>query len=153
MIAGIDPSYQNNNAVAYWDGEKLFMVSGPFYKVADSIIKNCPTVVILEDSRLDDHIHAADFAYFSAVKKGVKAGIGAAAKTGRNVGKLDGVCQRWEEWLLDQGFEVKKVRPSSRRKGIDLKLSAEKFKRITGYTGTSNEHERDAAMLVFKRKL
>mgnify|MGYP000669291669 CR=1 FL=1 len=155
MICGIDPSYNDNNGVAYWDGEKLISLnSGSFDKMAADVLFHKPTAIVLEDSRLDKHIHAAMGAYAIAVKKsGRSAGIAAAAMTGRNVGKLDGACTRWEDFAKRNNIKIYYVRPSSRRKGTDLKLSAPVFKKITGYEGRTNEHNRDAAMLVFKRKL
>ena len=44
------------------------------------------------------------------------------------------------------GLQVKRVRPSNK---TQTKLTAATFKRITGYSGRTSEHGRDAAMLVF----
>lgn len=151
VIAGIDPSYQDNNAVALWDGTKYVgMESGSFHKVEDYLLSSKYKVVAiyLEDSRLDTHVHAAKYAAKNAGDK-----IGAAAQTGRRVGRLDAVCQRWTDWAAKNEIPVFLVRPSSRRKGVDLKLTATAFKLRTNYTAKTNEHERDAAMLVFQRKL
>ena len=156
IICGIDPSYQDNNAIAFWDGEKLFgLASGSYRDMMLQVQEANPDIVILEDSRLMEHVKSAMSAYMTAIKKkrGTNAGVGAAAKAGRSIGKLDGVCQRWDEDLKDMGFAVKYVNPSSRRVNLDLKLKAPKFKLITGYEGRTNEHQRDAAMLVFKRNL
>ena len=44
------------------------------------------------------------------------------------------------------GFEVRRVQPS-RKSGTKMKADA--FEKLTGYTGRTSEHGRDAAMLVF----
>ena len=46
------------------------------------------------------------------------------------------------------GLQVKRVRPSNK---TQTKLTAATFKRITGYSGRTSGHGRDAAMLVFGR--
>ena len=53
----------------------------------------------------------------------------------------------WEDWCKENGYEVVFVKPM----GKGLKKSAEDFKRITGWKGRTNEHARDAAMIVYGR--
>lgn len=53
----------------------------------------------------------------------------------------------WEEFLTDLGIGFEKIAPRNNC----TKLSAEQFRRITGYEGRVSEHGRDAAMLVFGR--
>lgn len=52
----------------------------------------------------------------------------------------------WEDFLNELGVDYEMVAP---RRNV-TKLSAEAFKRMTGYEGRTSEHGRDAAMLVFK---
>lgn len=54
----------------------------------------------------------------------------------------------WEEFAAEYGIPLLLVPP---RKGL-TKWSPETFARITGYTGRTSEHARDAALLVFGRK-
>ena len=51
----------------------------------------------------------------------------------------------WEEFLTDHGipFTAHKPQPGG------TKWKAEAFTRATGYTGRTNEHNRDAALLVY----
>jgi len=51
----------------------------------------------------------------------------------------------WEDALTDWGIPFSKVAP----KNNITKMRADYFARLTGWTGTTNEHGRDAAMLVF----
>lgn len=51
----------------------------------------------------------------------------------------------WEDWLQEEGILYEAVAPKDNL----TKLTAEKFMRMTGWEQQTNEHERDAAMLVF----
>lgn len=51
----------------------------------------------------------------------------------------------WEDFLNDLGISFEMVAPSQNT----TKLTSLKFKRITGYKLKTNEHGRDAAMLVY----
>lgn len=68
----------------------------------------------------------------------------------RNAGALQGVgsvkrdCGIWEEFLAAEGIPNISRRPRSTR----TKLKADQFKAATGWEGKSNNHGRDAAMLV-----
>lgn len=51
----------------------------------------------------------------------------------------------WERFCRERGLRCDMVAP----KNNCTKLSALRFRDLTGYTGRTNEHGRDAAMLVF----
>ena len=53
----------------------------------------------------------------------------------------------WEEALADYGIPFQKVKP---RPGL-TKWDADYFARVTGWTGRTSNHARDAALLVFGR--
>jgi hypothetical protein len=71
----------------------------------------------------------------------------------RSAAKLQGAgsvkrdCSAWADFLGAHGIPYRSISP--RAKGA--KLDAEPFARITGWRGRTNEHGRDAAMLVFGR--
>jgi len=52
----------------------------------------------------------------------------------------------WEDFLNDLGVDFEMVAPKNNR----TKMSAEYFKKYTGYLLRTNEHGRDAAMLVYQ---
>lgn len=54
----------------------------------------------------------------------------------------------WEDFLEDLSINYCMIRPSKKLS----KLNADQFRKITGYTGRTSEHARDAGMLVFKSK-
>lgn len=63
----------------------------------------------------------------------------------QGVGMVKRDCNIWEEFLENEGYEYQMVAP----KDNATKLSSEQFKAITRWKDRTNEHKRDAAMLVF----
>ena len=63
----------------------------------------------------------------------------------QGAGSVKRDCQIWEDYLTDLRIPFEMVAP----KNNATKLTAEQFRRITGYDGKTNEHGRDAAMLVY----
>lgn len=67
-------------------------------------------------------------------------------------GKLQGVgsvkrdCKIWQEICEHHNIPFEMVHP----KNNTTKLNAKAFKAITGHEGRTNEHKRDAAMLVYQ---
>lgn len=53
----------------------------------------------------------------------------------------------WEDWCREQGLQYRMVAPKNNR----TKLSAAQFKVLTRWQGSTSEHARDAALLVFGR--
>ena len=51
----------------------------------------------------------------------------------------------WEDYLIDLNVLFYAVAPASN----STKLTAEAFKKITGWKNRTNEHARDAAMLIY----
>lgn len=76
--------------------------------------------------------------------KGSREAIEAKAQ---GAGSIKRDCAIWEEFLTDFKIPFRAIPPI---KGA-TKLSAEYFKRLTGYEGKTSNHARDAAMLVFGR--
>lgn len=63
----------------------------------------------------------------------------------QGVGSVKRDCSIWEDFLEDLGVEYQMVHP----KNIATKMKAEPFKYLTKWDERTNEHARDAAMLVF----
>jgi hypothetical protein len=68
--------------------------------------------------------------------KGVEALQGA--------GSIKRDCSIWTEWAEFHGVILRSVKPAAGA----TKWNAQKFARLTGWTGRTNEHGRDAALLV-----
>lgn len=70
-----------------------------------------------------------------------------SAERGRRegAGYVKAHCAIWEAFLKDLGVPHELVAPKNNK----TKVKAEYFAKLTGYTERTNEHMRDAAMLVF----
>lgn len=114
--------------------KKFFRIATVIALIAERVIKvacDSPNVKILvrfEDARLRT--------WFGKEK-------GPAQLQGAGSIKRD--CQRWEEFLTYHAIPFEEIAPKNNR----TKISAEEFKRLTGWQEKTNEHGRDAAMLVF----
>jgi hypothetical protein len=62
----------------------------------------------------------------------------------QGAGSIKRDCKIWEDYLTDLKVPFEMVAP---KKGA-TKMSAEKFRAITGYTEKTSEHARDSAWLV-----
>ena len=65
----------------------------------------------------------------------------------QGVGSVKRDAQIWEDWCKEQGYLHKMIHPQNN----STKYKADTFQRITGWLGRTNEHARDAAMLVHRR--
>ena len=63
----------------------------------------------------------------------------------QGAGSVKRDCTIWEDALTDWGIPFRKVAPKNNL----TKMRAEYFAFITGWKGRTNEHARDAAMLVW----
>lgn len=63
----------------------------------------------------------------------------------KGAGSVERDCSIWEDFLADINIPCEMVAP----KNNVTKLRQEAFANLTGWTQRTNEHERDAAMLVF----
>jgi hypothetical protein len=134
-IVGIDPGV--NTGFALWGVELQKIEEVSTLGIVEAMlrvqrIKGAGTLhmVIFEDARLRT--------WFGS--KGREALQGA--------GSIKRDCQVWAEWLAYLGCAYKAVSPQSK----GAKVDAEQFKRLTGWTGRTSEHGRDAAMLVLGMK-
>lgn len=81
------------------------------------------------------------------LRKWIPQGKNEVAERGRREGagsvKRDAII--WEDFLTDKGIPFEMVAPKHNK----TKLNSKSFKQYTGWNGVTNEHMRDAAMLVF----
>ncbi len=69
----------------------------------------------------------------------------AALKMARNVGEIDAWCKLIVAHCEHLGIPAHGVSP----KGKGAKMDADSFSKLTGWTGRSNAHERDAACIAW----
>lgn len=75
----------------------------------------------------------------------------AMRKIAQNVGMVKESTRDFMWHLRSRGIHVERVAPRRGARGVSAKVSAEDFRRITGYVGRTSQHARDAAMLVYGR--
>lgn len=137
IYIGIDTGV--HTGIAVWDPERkefVYLETLKIYEALDVVssyaYKDIPLCVRFEDARQRKWIPFA---------KNMTGELGRA----QGAGYVKAHCQIWEDFLTDYRIPFEAIAP---RRNV-TKLSAEQFGRITGYKGRTNEHSRDAAMLVY----
>lgn len=132
LIVGIDPGVHTGLAV--WDAAERRLHDVASHGIVEAMVRvegihrqGLLRMVVFEDARLRT--------WFG--NKGREALQGA--------GSVKRDCQVWAEWLGHLGCPYKAVSPQSKGK----KLDAPSFERLTKWDRRTNEHARDAAMLVW----
>lgn len=134
---GIDPGVTTGLAVAY-RGD-ITHVRSDIAVVAEVFVLDLqslsgPITVYIEDARKRQWFGNADSRQLRS-GAGIREGVGSVKRD----------CQRWQEFCEYHGIDYVLVAPQANR----TKLTAEQFRKLTGWTGRTNEHSRDAAMLVW----
>ena len=134
LVMGIDPGEQTGAAL-YLDGilSELFTTSPAQYGAL--LAGYTPDLLVIEDSRLQSHV-------FTGPQETSKVRL----KIARNVGMVDGFCSILTR--LAETLEIPMIGVSPLGKGA--KINAAQLATITGWTGKSNQHERDAAAVAHK---
>jgi hypothetical protein len=133
LVMGIDPG--KHTGIAICDGGYLAnLYETDFWGAIDSIGCFPDAVVVIE---LPDTKHV----WHDGAR--TKASI---QRTGVNVGS----ALREAELLIQYLVRIERQHIVQKPHG---KMTADQFKRLTGWNGRTNQHMRDAAMLVFGLKL
>ena len=132
LILGIDPGAKTGVA-SYIGGTLVHLCTISPVEIADKLESVRPSMVILEDSRLQSHV------WTTSTSKP------AAAKMARNLGEIDAWCKLIVTVCAGLDIHAHSVSPL----GKGHKMSADQFERITGWSKPSNQHERDAAMVAW----
>lgn len=130
LILGIDPG-SHTGLATYIGGKLVHLDTIAPVEIAARIELARPTRVVFEDSRLLSYT-------WTQVKSRP-----AALKMARNVGEVDAWCKLIVAVCEQFAIPAHGVSPA----GKGAKVNAERFAALTGWTGRSNEHERDAAMV------
>ena len=137
ILIGIDTGVNTGFAVAFDHGE-----GGVLQKVESlSITQAMQSVLEYEDEH-----DLKDIMLYIEDARQRKWFTGGREKA-QGVGSVKRDAQIWEDWCTEQGLNFKMIHPAANA----TKMKAPEFTRKTGWTGRTNEHARDAAMLVFKR--
>lgn len=137
ILIGIDTGVHTGFAVAFDHGE-----GGVLQKVQSlSITQAMQSVLEYED----EHDLKDIMLYIEDARK--RTWFTGGREKAQGVGSVKRDAQIWEDWCKEQGINFKLIHPAANA----TKKKVEDFTRMTGWTGRTNEHGRDAAMLVFKR--
>lgn len=134
IAVGVDPGVHTGFAEWSRDSRRFVRVTAlklheAWARVLDLHQSGQLHSVTFEDARLRT--------YFGAKGREALQGAGSVKRD----------CSAWADFLGAHGIPYRTLSP--RQKGA--KLAAEPFARLTGWTERTNEHGRDAAMLVFGR--
>ena len=133
LLIGIDPGVNTGMAIGR-DGKLESIVTGLACEI---------------EMQVKFHSDVEDiFVYFEDARMRQWFGKAGREKL-QGAGSVKRDCQRWQEWLEMNNIPHCKVAPKDNK----TKLNADQFSRITKWEGRTNEHGRDAAMLIFGRKL
>lgn len=131
-ILGIDPG-SSTGVASYINGKLAALQTIAPHEIERVLREVQPARVVFEDSRLQSHT-------WTRGKTGA-----ASAKMARNVGQVDAWCCLITAICGEMGIAAHGVSPA----GKGAKVNAERFAALTGWTGSSNEHTRDAAMVAW----
>lgn len=134
VILGMDPG-ASTGVAHFLDGELVRLDTIGPHEIDRAIREVMPARVVFEDSRLQTHAWTAQ----------AKAARGAALATARSLGQVDAWCRLISEICGELGIPAHGISPA----GKGAKRNAEAFGIVTGWTRSSNQHERDAAMVAW----
>ena len=134
IVLGIDPGEMTGCAL-YRDGDlsSLFVIVPARYSALLEEYK--PDLLVIEDSRLQSHV-------FTGPKESPEVRL----KIARNVGMVDGFCSILTR--MADSLDIPLIGVSPLGKGA--KLDADQLAALTGWTGKSNPHTRDAAAVAWQ---
>lgn len=138
---GIDPG--KNTGIAVWDTEAQSFV------VLDTVLIHVALMYVWSrkfDYNWDIRVYFEDARKRQYLPRERNASEYRGKLMGAGSVKRDSVI--WQDALTDWGIPFTMVPP---RAGA-TKWDADTFRRVTGYTGRTSNHARDAALLVFQRK-
>jgi hypothetical protein len=139
ILIGIDPGVKTG--ICFWSPSerKVLLLEGISIHHAMERVKRQASMIAFA-KKLKVRIEDARLRKWIPKQKNEKAERG--KREGAGSVKRD--CKIWEDFLTDLGIDFELVPPKNNK----TKVTAEYFKKLTGYEGTTNEHSRDAAMLV-----
>lgn len=143
IVVGIDPGL--SLGFALWDAE-----AGRLREVTTTTFWDAARR-LARAARLDpcpvDHVVVEDARALPVYHRNRHANRGQRDRIARSVGQIDAQVRLLVERCERLGLDVVLIEPSRAKK-----WDAEEFERLTGWTGPTNEHGRDAARLVFGRE-
>lgn len=131
-VLGIDPGASTGIAI-YHNGALVNLLTIAPWELPVELGMYGADLVIFEDSRLTSPVWSRNTNALARIK------------IARNVGQIDAWCNLITAICGDIGIPTHGISP----KGKGAKLDAAQFAARTGWTGSSNSHTRDAAMVAW----
>jgi hypothetical protein len=139
-VIGIDPGEQTGVAVYSREGRRLVAVkTTTFWGAHDYVLAFEPDAAEIVVEVPGTFLYAAQTAANRAMQF-----RGARDRKAVNVGGVRMMGELLARRFEAKGFNVRRVQPARAKK-----WDAAQFKRVTGWEGRTNEHERDASRLCF----
>lgn len=150
IYIGIDPG--KNTGIGVWSSTKkkiLGLHCLDFWDAHFFIINAINTylyyedkelMIVIEDPNLNKPVFPSKIRYIHELRQWMKVA--------QNIGSNKRDAQLWIDYCKYMKAPFATVRPS---KKTYTKLTSDQFNKMTGWKGRSNEHSRDAIMLVFGR--
>lgn len=136
IYIGIDPG--THTGIAVWDSKRKELVDVDTMEIHKALS-------FVETLNIQHNFNV--FVIFEDARQRTWYGKGNTNAKLQGAGSVKRDCSIWEDFCKDLGIQYRAVPP---QKG-GTKLTPQYFKMITGYSGRTSEHARDAAMLVFNR--
>ena len=133
---GIDTGVNTGLAIMLW-GDLTRVETTSITRAMALILQWCPseeTKIYIEDARK-----------WNGYSKNITDKKSKSKAQGAGSVKRD--AQIWEDWCKENGYAAVFIAPYHN----NTKLDQKDFERITKWTGRTNNHSRDAAMLIFGR--
>lgn len=138
IIAGIDPGIRTGLAIWNCDEQKLTYLRT--VKIYHALRIMCDFIEWSYPS--DSHYHFE--IWFEDARLRTWFGNADREKL-QGAGSIKRDCSIWQEFCEYYKIPFKAIKPAAG----NTKWDAEYFKKITGWTGRTSQHSRDAAVLVF----
>ncbi|MFV5376549.1 hypothetical protein [Acinetobacter calcoaceticus] len=145
VLIGVDTGVHTGFAVAFDQGKggvlqdvSSLTITQAMSRVLELVELHSKAKIMLyiEDARLRTWFGNAD-ARQARSGAGVREGIGSVKRD----------AQIWEDWCKELGLKYQMIHPAANKTKTDAKY----FLKLTGWAKRTNEHARDAAMIVFGR--
>ncbi|RMG89955.1 MAG: hypothetical protein D6706_20450 [Chloroflexi bacterium] len=182
-LVGLDCSIKQSGVAVYEpDTNKLELQSGTFTEVVKwlnekGVLKQA--IAVIEDPNLNSPLFIARRSIYSVLKRrqagrcseaDVMTEMNILLKRAQHVGKAQAAAELFVQFFSGAGIPYLRIAPSDRMRAdkppragkhpmpvgmlvMPTKTTAYQFKTLTGYKGRSNEHARDAAMLVWGKSI
>lgn len=154
ILIGVDPG--SITGVCVWDNERqriADMKSMSHIKFMEWVITNkdiYQILVVIEDPNLNQPVFMTKEErgqIFGSDKEGSDLALRILLRRAQNIGMNKQIAKTLMEFMESKGIDFAPLRPYMK------KMNAEQFKSYTKWPGVTNQHNRDAARLVYGLKI